>query len=135
MINKFNIDDFYKVEDKIQYINQYINSPIYSYQIDWIKISLYQYLTEDFMRKFKHKIYWPFISECQNLSETFIEESQDRVDWYWISKYQTLSEPFIREFQHRVDWQYIFENKKIKLSKEFIFEMTFKGYILNETIH
>ena len=47
---------------------------------DWIYISRYKTLSEDFIREFKHK-----------------------VKWYLILKYQTLSEDFIREFKHKVN--------------------------------
>ncbi len=48
-----------------------------------------------------------YISIYQKLSENFIREFQDKVDWNYISNYQKLSENFIREFQDKVDWNYI----------------------------
>ena len=46
---------------------------------------------------------WTYISIYEELSEDFIREYQDKVDWYFISSHQNLSEDFIREFQDKVD--------------------------------
>ena len=47
---------------------------------------------------------WGYISIYQKLSENFIREFQDKIDWYFILKYQELSEDFIREFKDKIDW-------------------------------
>jgi len=72
--------------------------------INWIKISIKQYLSEDFIREFQDKLHWDLISTHQTLSDDFIREFQDKVYWFGISKFQTLSDNFIREFQDKVDW-------------------------------
>ena len=89
-------------------------------KVDWGFISSYQRLSEDFIREFQDKVNWYWISQCQHLSEDFIREFADRVDWDWISMFQRLSEDFIREFQDRVDWDWI--SMFQRLSKEFIEE-------------
>ena len=40
---------------------------------------------------------WLMISRYQKLSENFIREFKDKVNWEYISKYQTLSEDFKKE--------------------------------------
>src|SRR3712207_7086110 len=46
---------------------------------NWGEISKYQYLTEEFIEKYKDKLYWNSISRYQKLSESFIERYKDRV--------------------------------------------------------
>ena len=87
---------------------------------DWVSISKYKTLSEDFIREFKDKVDWKWISIYQTLSEDFIREFQDKVNWFWISCEQTLSEDFIREFQDKVNWEGI--SKKQILSESFIKE-------------
>ena len=112
-------------------------------KVNWIYISAYQKLSEEFIRKFFDKVNWYYISStqklseglirefarklnwidmsrCQKLSEEFIKEFSDRVNWKYISKYQKLSESFIREFADKVNWKYI--SKYQKLSESFIKE-------------
>ena len=62
--------------------------------VDYVYISYFYILSENFIREFKDKIDWKYISIYQKLSENFIEEFQDKVNWDYISKYQTLSENF-----------------------------------------
>ena len=64
----------------------------------WDYISLFQKLSEDFIREFKDRVNWIYISYYQTLSEYFIREFKDKVDWIMISHCQDLSEDFIREF-------------------------------------
>ena len=47
---------------------------------------------------------WLHISVYYKLSENFIREFQDKVDWYWVSKFQILSEDFKKEFKHKIKW-------------------------------
>ena len=51
---------------------------------DWIKISYYQKLSEEFIREFQDKVDWYLISIRQKLSEDFIKEFKDKVFWYNI---------------------------------------------------
>ena len=45
-----------------------------------MKISEYQYLTKDFIEKYKGKLNWKLISLNQILNESFIEKYKDYVD-------------------------------------------------------
>ena len=63
-------------------------------EINWINISYYQELSEDFIEKHKDRVNWNYISYCQKLSEDFIEKHMDRVDWDYISSRQKLSKSF-----------------------------------------
>jgi hypothetical protein len=93
-------------------------------KVDWYCISMYQKLSEGFIREFKNKVDWEWISESQKLSENFIREFKDKVDWLFISKYQKLSEGFIREFKDKVYWWNISAHQK--LSEGFIREFKLK---------
>ena len=46
---------------------------------------------------------WGYVSIYQKLSENFIREFQDKIDWNYISEHQKLSEKFIREFKNKED--------------------------------
>ena len=72
-------------------------------EYDWNNISIYQKLSEEFIREFQDRVNWLWISKYQKISEDFIKEFQEEVDWDNISKFQKLSESFIREFEYRVD--------------------------------
>jgi hypothetical protein len=58
------------------------------------------------------------MSIYQKLSENFIREFKDKVSWNWICVYQVLSEDFIEEFKHRIYWNLIYNGQK--LSEDFI---------------
>jgi len=60
--------------------------------------------------------HWKRISMWQELSENFIREFQDKVDWDNISRKQKLSEPFIIEFKHRLNLEIIAKNHKLSES-------------------
>src|SRR5574344_112363 len=92
--------------------------------VDWNCISQSQKLSEDFIREFQNKVYWNWISQSQKLSENFIREFKNEVNWVCISIYQKLSEDFIKEFQNKVDWFWISANQK--LSEDFIKEFNLK---------
>jgi len=93
---------------------------IYFSEEQWKEISIYKYLSEEFIKEFKDKVYWRYISYYQKLSEEFIREFIDKVDWSRISSSQKLSEEFIREFQNEVNWYNISYCQK--LSGRFIDE-------------
>lgn len=123
----------YKSDDEIDwlYISEYLllsDEFIEKYKdkVDWANISVYQHLSETFIEKFKDKVNWFYISMYQHLSETFIEKFQDRVDWDYISRNQKLSEGFIKNFQDYVDWYNI--SKYQKLSESFIEKFQDKIY-------
>lgn len=98
------------------------------YKVNWICISKYKKLSEDFMRKFKHKLYWSWVWEKQKLSEDLIRKFIDKADWLAISRYQKLSENFIIEFMDELYLGYVCEYqnlsdefmKKLKIEQELI---------------
>lgn len=55
---------------------------------DWVKISVMQELSEDFIREFQNKLNWYYISKYQKLSDDFIQEFKDKLDGKCISEYQ-----------------------------------------------
>ena len=61
------------------------------------------------MREYKERIYWNAISIYQNLSEKFIREFQARVDWNDIISCQSYSTDFIMEFKDYIDKEYFEE--------------------------
>jgi len=103
------------------FINNWKNikeEDIYFSENEWIKISCYKYLAEEFIEKYKDKVNWGYISYYQNLSEEFIKKYQNKVDWYLISIYQSLSAEFIEKYKDKVNWYCISEYQS--LSEEFI---------------
>ena len=77
--------------------------------VEWIDISKFEELSEEFIRQFANNIDWYWISRNQKLSKQFIREFADKVNWYWIvvTQHQRLNKKFIREFADRVDWNKI----------------------------
>jgi hypothetical protein len=120
------MDEFMKkslvkeIENLIKQDNLNCSIEEFKDKANWINISVYRHLSEDFIREFQDKVNWYFISTYQQLSEDFIKEFQDKANWYYISAYQPLSEDFIREFQDKVDWDCISECQH--LSENFIKE-------------
>ena len=55
------------------------------------------------VEEFENKVNWGCISVYQKLSEPFIREYEGRVNWEYISKYQKLSEPFIKEYKDKLN--------------------------------
>ena len=90
----------------------------YADEVNWDYISAYQKLSEDFIDKYIDKVNWSNISEYQKLSEDFINEHVDEVNWYCIPIYQKLSEVFIEKHADEIDWNCISEYQK--LSENFI---------------
>jgi len=86
----------------------------------WKDISAYQYLSEEFIEKYKDKVNWRYVSIHQSLSEEFIEKHKDKVNWSYISIFQQLSEELIEKYKNEVDWFYISTSQI--LSKEFIYK-------------
>ena len=81
---------------------------------NWMSLSKYEGLTEDFIREFADKVNWETISLWQTLSEDFIKEYKDKVNWNYISYHQKLSKPFIRVFSDRVDWNSLRNNPNFR---------------------
>jgi hypothetical protein len=109
-----------EIKGIIEYYNLNCSVKEFKDKVDWIDISVYQSLSEDFIREFQDKVNWNCIPAFQHLSEDFIREFQNKVDWIDISVCQSLSEDFIREFQDKVNWNYISECQH--LSEDFIRE-------------
>src|SRR5574344_840227 len=109
----------------LEFLNKELNTDYKSInEVNWVCISTYQKLSEDFIREFQDKVNWVYISENQKLSEDFIREFQNEVYWNSISIYQKLSEDFIREFQNKVYWFNI--SRYQKLSEDFLKEFNLK---------
>ena len=82
-----------------------------------------KYVTlEDVIKDSPDKVDWKFISIYQDLSESFIRKFSDRVDWYCISRYQKLSKDFIREFSDKVDWDCLIRNRDSIIPEDLIIE-------------
>ena len=70
------------------------------------------------VEEFEDKIDWKYISIYQILSEDFIKEFKDKVNWYCISCYQTLSEEFIYNMRNYINIDYCLRNNLI--TQEYI---------------
>ena len=103
-------------------------------RVDWDRISEYQKLSEGFIREFSGRVNWLYISAYQRLSEEFIREFAGRVDWSCISAYQRLSEEFVREFADRVNWDRISAYQKLseEFMKEFGLEVSDKSWMYKD---
>jgi len=82
--------------------------------------------------KDKDSIHWHWISMSVNIKEEFFEKFKDNIIWMWPSGFQELSEDFIKKFSEYIDWDLLSSNNKVELSKDFIIEMRFKGYLKNK---
>ena len=107
-----------KIVKEVKDIEKFFDENIGNFDINWVYISKYQKLSEEFIEKYNDKVDWSRISSNQKLSEEFIEKYYDKVDWWNISKYQTLSEEFIEKYIDKSNWFWISNYQK--LSKEFI---------------
>ena len=58
--------------------------------VNWLYISYYYKLSENFIKEFQDEVYWGYISKNQKLSESFIEEFKHKIYWCEISIYQKL---------------------------------------------
>jgi hypothetical protein len=66
---------------------------------------------------------WIYISYFQKLSEDFIREFKDKVSWDHISASQKLSEDFIRKFKYKVNIDVQITNNKEKTQKQKLTEI------------
>ena len=88
-------------EELINYFEKKFNKKINEFNYyEWVEISCFEYLTEEFIQKYENKVHWGCISINQKLSENFIEKYKNKIDWYWISSYQILSLCGFRSFTH-----------------------------------
>lgn len=89
-----------------------------NYEPNWLAISVYPNLTEEFIREFSNELDWFYISEHE-LSESFIKEFSHKVNWNKIWRYQSnLSNSFIIEFRNHIEWNYLYEYHNISNSLE-----------------
>ena len=80
-------------------------------------------LSEEFIDKFSNKLTyscWYMISVYQKLSELFIRKYSRTLVWRYISRYQRFSEKFIDENIDKIYFSELLINKNIKLSEKFI---------------
>ena len=64
--------------NKLEFLNKELNDNYTSLDsVKWTYISIYQKLSENFIREFKDKVDWYNIFTCQNLSKEFCKEFQD----------------------------------------------------------
>ena len=68
---------------------------------------------EEYGFKFTDDVDWSDVSVYQNLSQDFMREFKDKLEWDEISVHQKLSNDFIREFKHKLDIEYLLLNHKI----------------------
>lgn len=80
---------------------------------EWVYVSCYKYLSEDFIREFRNFVNWDRIACHQILSEHIIEEFQDRFNWKLITMYQDLSDEFIIGHQDKIDFAALSQYKKM----------------------
>lgn len=84
--------------------------------LDWNAISVFKYLSEDFIEEFLDKLNMSSICTQQRLSEDFLRKFSDRIDYKAISNAQVYG----------LSYDFIFENKKkllmpvIKQNKKYI---------------
>jgi hypothetical protein len=90
------------------------------------KISSYEYLSEEFIAKYKDYVNWNHISSYQVLCEEFIIEFKDDVNWIYISVYQNISEELIYKFRDRI---YYCDNIKRYLNEKYNMEYQVINYI------
>jgi hypothetical protein len=79
----------------------------YKGQMDWLSLSCYQELTDEFIDEFKEEIYWDAISERKDLSIDFLRKYKEKIIWYEYTTYNKLEEETIIEFAQYLDWDQI----------------------------
>ncbi len=91
------ISNKYSEEEIREYISK---NDIIGYE--WPIISIYQVLSEEFMREFQNEVNWFGISTYQELSEEFIKEFSEELYWAGISHKQVMSRQFKYSFHDKV---------------------------------
>jgi hypothetical protein len=103
----------------------------FRYKTDWLFISQYRDLSEDFIREFKNEVEWAYICKYQELSEDFVREFKDKILWGYEEVYQNLSPEFIyyevKDLLNDFLIWFCIENSKI--TKEFIQEKDYEEKI------
>lgn len=65
---------------------------------NWSKISLFYFLSEDFIDRYQHLIDFKMLSWNQYISEEVFTKYSNRIDWKAVSHYINISDSFI--FKH-----------------------------------
>lgn len=103
-------------------------------RIDWNFISIFEPLSEEFMRYFSNRLVldWNKLSAHQKLSEDFIEEYFHKVNTNYVSCYQKLSEQFIRKYYYKLYLEYIviYQNLSEKFVRDFENKLDLKKVVL-----
>ena len=96
-------------------------------KIDWLRISVSENLSEEFIREFKDKVSWGEISALQNLSEEFMRDYKDKIIWRNISRKQKLSNEFLIEFEDKIDWKtyFCFQNAEFIIFNKYMVRTDF----------
>jgi len=82
---------------------------------NFVVISSYQKLTEEFLEDFKDELDWFFISIKQELSEHQMEKYEDKLDWWLLSQWQNMSSEFIEKHRDKLDEEQLKRNKFVQL--------------------
>lgn len=89
--------------------------------IDWIKMSMYEKINEEFILDFYGYVQWPYIYKYTTLSENFIDEScRDYFRWEYIVKFQQLSEQYMTKYKSKLNFELVWRHQKY--SEHFIKE-------------
>lgn len=87
--------------------------------VDWIKMSMYYELPENFLLEFSEYIHWIYAYKYQNLSMRLLETTgEDITKWDIIVKFQDLTEDFMNKFQNKLKFNLVWLHQKY--SEEFI---------------
>jgi hypothetical protein len=84
VINRYSIKE---IEENIIFFDDW----------DWVKISTYQYLTDNFIEKYSDKVDWDQISYFQYLSETFIRKHINKINFKCLIYNKNISEEIKNE--------------------------------------
>lgn len=105
----------------------------------WLLISSRQFISEDFIRKYRYKVDWTGISASQVLSNEFIEEFQDQVSWFDIINFQPFIDSKVVDLfmKHNKGNRalfptYLSNNKLYKLYQKTKDQGWFFGYLVKE---
>lgn len=77
----------------------------------WGELSMFQDISEEFIREYKDQLDWVELSNYKLLSKDFIREFKDKVEWREVSLYQEICQiSFLGEFKDKVKWNKILEH-------------------------
>ena len=68
--------------------------------IRWLRVSLYRYLSNDFIMTFRHRLNWEHMSMTQRLPVDFIEMYYHRVHWPSIFAAQDIPDDMKCNYHH-----------------------------------